>query len=163
MGKRSTRLKIAFFSLLLLGFIVIQCCWLISLHKERTSASKYGIITEINGVAQTIQLPEPRDTTMSWAIATSVLLTVMITVIFYYAAILSTRNQQRYFDNRTKVIKHMLQQLEAPLSTVSVAAEALRNARVMQDAAQVNYYQRIINEESQRMNEQVKQFLQALK
>jgi two-component system phosphate regulon sensor histidine kinase PhoR len=100
---------------------------------------------------------------MIWPIAASVLLTIMIVVIFCYASILGARNQQSYYDIRTKVLKNMLQQLETPLSTMSVAAEALRNARVMQDAGKMNYYQRVINEENKRMNEQVEKFLREIK
>jgi hypothetical protein len=57
----------------------------------------------------------------------------------------------------------MMQQLETPLSTVSVAAEVLRNVRVMHDLGKMNYYQQIINEENQHMNENVEKFLGELK
>jgi hypothetical protein len=100
---------------------------------------------------------------MIWPIAASVLLTIMIVVIFCYASLVGVRNQQLFYDNRTNLIKNMMQQFEAPLSTMSVAAEALRNARVMQDAGKINYYQRVINEENKRMNEQVEKFLREIK
>jgi two-component system, OmpR family, phosphate regulon sensor histidine kinase PhoR len=239
MGKRSTRLKIVFFSLLLAGFMVIQYCWMMSLQKDKSEEFKYRIITGINSIGQKMQSTELTVAAVSnllrqsffsiglsalsfeyaidengrhlaspgfrqqlinnsghltlhyvfdqnrnsegqltvvvpfwnrfiwkkmiWPIAASVLLTIMIVVIFCYASILGARNQQSYYDIRTKVLKNMLQQLETPLSTMSVAAEALRNARVMQDAGKMNYYQRVINEENKRMNEQVEKFLREIK
>jgi two-component system phosphate regulon sensor histidine kinase PhoR len=99
---------------------------------------------------------------MGWIIVGSVLLTGMIMTIFVCAFMLVTPKQPLY-DSRTLVIQHMMQKLEAPLSTVSVAADALRNAKVKLDPRQVNYYQQIITEESRRMNEQVEKFLRDIK
>jgi signal transduction histidine kinase len=96
---------------------------------------------------------------MVWVIATSVFLTLMIMAIFCYAFILGERRQQLFYDKRTNALRNMMKQLETPLSTVSVAAEALRNARVMHDSGKINYYQQIITEENKRMNEQVKKFM----
>jgi two-component system, OmpR family, phosphate regulon sensor histidine kinase PhoR len=96
---------------------------------------------------------------MVWVIAASVLLTLMIMAIFCYAFIVGERRQQLFYDKRTNALRNMMKQLETPLSTVSVAAEALRNARVMHDSRKINYYQQIITEENQRMNEQVKKFM----
>src|SRR5688572_27684603 len=55
MGKRSTRLKITFFSLLLVGFIVVQYCWMVSMYKDKSEAFKYHIISAINDAGQQIQ------------------------------------------------------------------------------------------------------------
>jgi hypothetical protein len=237
MMHRSTRLKIAFFSLILAGFMVIQYCWVLSLQKDKSEEYKYRIIHCINDAGRagsfTGSIGAQKDTTitnllrrsfsfvglgalhfdysidsgayhlalkdisqqqkdrssqltlqylieqnvktgqsktltvvipswhtfiwkkMTWTIAASVLLTIMILVIFYYTSVVVARNQRLLYDDRTKLIKTMLQQLEAPLSTVSVAAEALRNARVMRDAGKIQYYQQVINEENKRMNEEV--------
>jgi len=97
-----------------------------------------------------------------WVIAASVFLTLMVLVIFCCASFWGGRRQQLLYDNRAHSIKNMLQHLETPLSTMSVAAEALRNARVMSDTIKINYYQQIIHEENQRMHEQVKKLLRDL-
>jgi hypothetical protein len=99
---------------------------------------------------------------MGWLILGSVLLTVMIVSVFVCASMISNRKQPLY-DSKTMVIQNMMQQLEAPLSSVSVAAEALRNAKVKHDPGKIDYYQQVITEESQRMNEHVEKFLREIK
>ncbi len=242
MKKKSTRLKIAFFGLLLIGFIVIQYSWVSSLYKDKLQEFQSLIISGIDGEGKKILSDRsPHDLTdtdianmlhrsfstiglnnihfefsialgdhrlasrgfhenlianpsnhtfyylfpengkkrpvedllivvvpflkkmvwkeMVWVIAASMFLTIMVMAIFCYAFILGERRQQLFYDKRTTAIQNMMKQLETPLSTVSVAAEALRNARVMHDARKINYYQQIITEENQRMNEQVKKFM----
>jgi hypothetical protein len=100
---------------------------------------------------------------MTWIIVASVLLTVMITAVFGSVYYFNYRAHQSAYGQRTDLVKNMMQQMESPLSTVSVAADALRNAKVMHDEVKVNYYQQIITEESKRMNEQVEKFLRDLK
>lgn len=91
---------------------------------------------------------------MAWMIGGSLLLTLLLTGIFYGAYRLVSRRQQLYND-RIHDIERMVEQLETPLSTVSVAAQALANNKVMNDTAQISYYQQVINNEVQRMNEEV--------
>lgn len=100
---------------------------------------------------------------LAWIIVASVLLTAIIASIFYSATYFARRGRLSVYDNRTKLVKNMMQQLEAPLSAMSVATEALRNAKVMHDEVKINYYQKIITEENQRMNEQVEKFLREIK
>lgn len=92
------------------------------------------------------------DTT--WIMLGSILLTLMIGGIFYGTYIWVSRRQQLY-NNRTADIERMIQQLETPLSTVSVAAQALGDAKVLNDTDKITYYQQIINKEVKRMNEEV--------
>ncbi|MBS1662241.1 MAG: hypothetical protein JST68_14445 [Bacteroidetes bacterium] len=54
----------------------------------------------------------------------------------------------------------MIQQLETPLSTMSVAAEALGNEKVMHNSEKRRFFQQAIDEENKRMTEQVKKILQ---
>ena len=236
MRKKSTRLKIAFFGLFLIGFIVIQYSWVRSIYKEKLQALNALIVSGINDAGRKIPFSKSRheltnaDITtmlhqslfaqgldnirfefsiisndhqlasrgfhqkltanssnlifhylfpqnndvltvvvpfakklvwkeMVWIIAASLFLTIMIIAIYCYAFILGEWRQQLFYDARTNVIKNMMKQLETPLSTVSVAAEALRNDQVMHDSRKINYYQQIINEENQRMNEEVKKFM----
>ena len=245
MRKKSTRLKLAFLILLLVGFIVIQYNWVKSLYEDKKQQLNSRIISGINNVGENMfyhrSLQKLTDTLienmlrqslsakgfdnirfefsiisndnhlashgfhqklidnssnltfyylfppkgekstsdnvlivvvpfgknlvwkeMVWIIAASVLLTIMIPVIFCCTFIWSERRQQLFYDNRTNAITNMMKQLENPLSTVSVAAEALRNDKVMHDSRKISYYQQVINEEGQRMNEQVKKMLRDL-
>jgi two-component system, OmpR family, phosphate regulon sensor histidine kinase PhoR len=246
MRRSSTRLKISFFSLLLVAFIAIQYSWVRSLQKEKLQHFKSQLITgiesatkqiayikwkqtltnsELTGVLQQSfasrgftdipfefsmrsgndqltsrdfseklkenpghlilyyelppygeqRVPEELLTIiipfwqkialqdMGLTIAAAVFITIMIVAIFCFAILLGVRGQQLFYDNRERAIKYMMQQLETPLTTVSVAAEALRRTTSMHDARQTNYYQQIINEENQRMNEQVEKCLRELK
>jgi len=97
---------------------------------------------------------------MVWIIAASGFLTIMVIVIFCCAFILVERKRQLFYDNRTDIMRNLMQQLETPLSTMSVAVEALRNRKVMNNSEKRNYYQQIIREESERMNEKVKKVLE---
>ncbi|WP_205511041.1 hypothetical protein [Longitalea arenae] len=241
MRRRSTLLKIAFFSVLVIGLIVIQYSWLTSLQQNKLQAFKSLVISSIentranipftrslndlsdtlftdllqrsfsanglsnisfeysigSGTAQlasrgfgqkladdpqnlvfyyefqpdierkntaellTVVIPAYKKivfTDMGWIITASALLTISVLAIFCVAFIISERKQQ-FYEHSTHAIKTMMQQLETPLSTVSIAAEALHNAQVMHDSAKINYYQQIIQEENKRMHEQVQKYL----
>lgn len=250
MGRRSTRFKIVFFSVLLAGFIVIEYSWVNTLHKERSREFKSQIISGINEAANNIPAHELNATgianllrqsflskgvgnvhvefsvssgddhvaspgyreklkdnsnhlvlyyekqpktgagfwnfeeqekasadiwtvvipnwntiilkDMAWIIAASVLLTIMIMAIFWFTVIWHERRQQLFYKKRSNAIKNMIQQLETPLSTVSVAAEALRNARVMHDPGKTNYFKQVITEQNKRMHEQVEKIFREL-
>jgi hypothetical protein len=242
--KKSTRLKIVFFGLLLTGFIGIQYSWVSELQKDKLNQFRSKMTLGLENVAGkkpfTSQVHELPDTSiarmlnqsflskglghvrfeygvalcnkhlsspgfykkqsdsshclvlqyelrhtgnqhasqeiltvlvpswkkialrkMGWIIFASVLLTAMLVSVFSIASLLAWRRQQLMEEDRA--IQNIMQQLEAPLSTVSVAADALRNARVMHDPGKVDYYQQIITQESKRMNEQVEKFLREIK
>lgn len=245
MRKRSTRLKIAFFSLLVVGLIVIQYSWLTALKQRKLEAFKSLVISSVentrenmlhtrpiitlsetvftnllqqsfstNGLSNirfeyslgsnaeqlasrgfrpkqmddadnlvfvaefplnfekkpaadvlTVVIPAYnhilfRD--MAWIITASVVLTISVLAIFCLAFVISERKQE-FYENSTNAIKNMMQQLETPLSTISVAAEALHNAKVLHDSAKVHYYQQVIQEENKRMHEQVQKYLGNMK
>lgn len=241
-GRKSTRFKIIFFSLLLAGFIGIQYSWVSYMQKDKLQRFRVGLVSGMNSAVDNLPLAnslgEYTDTTianmlkrsfiskgfgnllfeyalaiedeqlfsspgftqkktdttnnlvlhyvlrrtgefqptnesmtvvvplwkrialreMGWIISASVVLTLMIMVIFCSASLFGSGRHQLY-EGRDSVVQHMMQQLETPLSTVSLAADALRNDKVKLDPGKVNYYQRVISEENQRMNEQVEKFL----
>lgn len=245
MRKRSTRLKIVFFSLLVVGLIGIQYSWLKSLRQSKLQAFQSLIISSVentranipftrsindlsdtlftsllhqsfssNGLNNirfeysigsgtthlasggfrqkltddpenlvfyydfqpnieqkttadllTVVIPSYKEVAfkdMGWIITASVLLTISVLAIFCLAFTISERKQE-FYEHSTNAIKNMMQQLETPLSTVAVAAEALHNAQVMHDSAKINYYQQIIQEENKRMHEQVQKYLGDMK
>jgi len=242
MEKKSTRLRIAFFSIILAGFIIIQFSWMKSLQNDKlrsfrsrtvSAIASGGILFnkslhELNApaIASTLSqsfsskglgniqfefsigsgnnhltshgfsqnlIDDSRNLTlyyelqgtgnnitdaperltviipgwekyalrnMAWIIAASGLLSIMVIVIFYCAFIVGEQRRQLFYDNRTDIMRNLMQQLETPLSTMSVAVEALRNRKVMNNSEKRNYYQQIIREESERMNEKVKKILE---
>jgi hypothetical protein len=83
-------------------------------------------------------------------------LTIMVLVIFYQGILL---NNQKWINSRTDSVVQLMQQLETPLNTLSAAAEALGNDTVMANAAKRDYYQQVIHEASDRMNDRVNKII----
>lgn len=240
MRKTATLLTIAFFSLVLAGFIVIQFLWITTLQKDKFQALKTDAISAINtattqapftgsssaltvaAVTNTLQrsfsaqgwpavpfefrvamgpvhltskgfqqLPTgasnrvtlqyvfqresaqeelltviiPHAQTMIWnqmigMIAISLLLTLMMLTVFCCAII---SGGQLFYARKDTLFVNMLQRLETPLTTVSIAAEALRNTRVMHDLTRFRFYQQVITDENKRMDAEVNQLLRDLK
>jgi two-component system phosphate regulon sensor histidine kinase PhoR len=55
----------------------------------------------------------------------------------------------------------MTHEFKTPLATISLAVDALRNEKVMQDRDKMGYFSGIIKEENKRMNKHVETILQA--
>jgi signal transduction histidine kinase len=88
------------------------------------------------------------------------LLTTMVITVFCYALILDKRREQFSNDNRTDLVFRLTQELENPLSSMSVALEALANDKVIYNSEKRQFYQEIINAESKHMNEHVKKIFE---
>jgi hypothetical protein len=72
-------------------------------------------------------------------------LTIMVIAVFCYALTLNKRKQQLYYYNRTDIVLDLVQQLEIPLSTMSVAVEALGNDKVMYNSEKRHFFKQAIN------------------
>jgi hypothetical protein len=243
MENKSTRLGVAFFSLVLVGFVVVQYCWMNSLQDNKLRDFRTRTISAIAGIEEKIQLTESRHgwsetaigailyqsfssmglgdihfeysigsgdnrlashgfaqkiTTdsanlilyrqllpsdihmppdalltvvipawkklalkdMGWIFTLCQLLTIMVITVFCSALILGKRREQLYNDNRTDIVLRLTQQLEIPLSSMSVALEALANDKVIYNSEKRQFYQEIINAESKHMNEHVKKIFE---
>lgn len=237
MLKRSTRLNLVFFSLVLAGFVLIQYCWVKSLQDDKLREFRSRAIRAIIGASKKSPLndfwhelsdtriaailaqsfsamglddirvefsidsghdqrrsrgftqkttadagnlvlsyqlrPDSQKTDarltvvipawkqialkdMQWVFAICGLLTIMVGAVFWCALILNRRRRQYCYDNRTDMMRHLMQQLEIPLSTLSVAVEALANEKVRCNAEKRRFFQQVIDEESERMNERVR-------
>jgi two-component system phosphate regulon sensor histidine kinase PhoR len=55
----------------------------------------------------------------------------------------------------------MTHEFKTPIATISLAVDAMKNERVIQDRDKITYFSRIIKEENQRMNRQVETILKA--
>src|SRR5690348_5862992 len=69
MDKKSTLIKIAFFSLLLVGFIVIQYSWLISLQKEKLNEFRSRLISVLQSAGEAALFTRPSHELTDIAIA----------------------------------------------------------------------------------------------
>ena len=69
--------------------------------------------------------------------------------------------QKKLSEIKNDFINNMTHEFKTPLATISLAVDALRNEKVMQDRQKSNYFSGIIKEENKRMNKQVETILQA--
>lgn len=90
---------------------------------------------------------------------------VLVFVIFIMFAFLFTvralLNQKKLSEIKTDFINNMTHEFKTPLATISLAVDALRNEKVMNDREKIGYFSGIIKEENKRMNKHVETILQA--
>lgn len=96
-----------------------------------------------------------------WRQAVASLLFSGIILFCFWWTIRTILRQKKLSEMTTDFINNMTHELKTPLATISVAADALKNPRVQQEAAGMARYIGIIKEENQRMNRQVERVLQA--
>ncbi len=93
-----------------------------------------------------------------------VLLSFALTTIVISAFTLTVRtlfNQKKLSEIKSDFINNMTHELKTPLATISLAADALGNERVIRNEEQIRYYGGMIKDENRRMNKQVETILQA--
>jgi two-component system phosphate regulon sensor histidine kinase PhoR len=93
-----------------------------------------------------------------------VLLSFALTTIVISAFALTVRtlfNQKKLSEIKSDFINNMTHELKTPLATISLAADALSNERVICNEDQIRYYGGMIKDENRRMNKQVETILQA--
>lgn len=93
-------------------------------------------------------------------IATAILFTIIIITAFYLTVHTMLR-QKKLGEIKNDFINNMTHEFKTPLATISLAVDAMRNEKVLQDRQKINYFSSIIKEENQRMNRQVETILKA--
>jgi len=110
-----------------------------------------------------IYIREPRNyiiSQMGWMIVASVIFTCIIFSAF--ALTISTMfRQKKLSEVKSDFINNMTHEFKTPLATISLAADALNNDKVITDEGKIRYYSGIIKDENRRMNKQVERILQA--
>ena len=96
---------------------------------------------------------------MLWIITGSALFTLII-VITFIISILVILRQKKISDVKSDFINNMTHEFKTPIATISLAADSLVNARIINDPEKIHYFTRVIKEESKRMNTQVESMLQ---
>lgn len=85
--------------------------------------------------------------------------------LFIVFAFLFTVNallrQKKLGEIKSDFINNMTHEFKTPLATISLAVDALRNEKVMNDREKMAYFSGIIKEENKRMNKHVETILQA--
>lgn len=93
-------------------------------------------------------------------IAMAILFTLVILAAFY-TTIYTMLRQKKLSDIKNDFINNMTHEFKTPIATISLAVDALKNEKVINDRQKTNYFSGIIKEENQRMNKQVETILKA--
>ena len=97
---------------------------------------------------------------MSWMVIGSVLFTILIFAAFFIT-LKALLKQKKLSEIKSDFINNMTHEFKTPLATISLAVDALKNEKVMNDRTKTEYFSGIIKEENKRMNKQVETILQA--
>ncbi len=97
---------------------------------------------------------------LRWRIATSILFTIIIIAAFYLTVRTMLR-QKKLGEIKNDFINNMTHEFKTPIATISLAVDAMRNEKVINDKEKMSYFSGIIKEENQRMNRQVETILKA--
>lgn len=97
---------------------------------------------------------------MTWFIIGAVLFTVIIVAAFFLT-VRALLKQKKLSEIKSDFINNMTHEFKTPLATISLAVDALKNEKVINDRDKMNYFTGIIKEENKRMNKQVETILQA--
>jgi two-component system phosphate regulon sensor histidine kinase PhoR len=89
----------------------------------------------------------------------SIFFTFVIILIFFITIRIAFR-QKKISEIKSDFINNMTHEFKTPIATISLAADSIRNSKIIHDEQKVNQYINIIKEENQRMNNQVESVLQ---
>lgn len=98
--------------------------------------------------------------TLRIRIGMAILFTIIIIAAFYLTVRTMLR-QKKLGEIKNDFINNMTHEFKTPLATISLAVDAMKNEKVLQDREKIKYFSSIIKEENQRMNRQVETILKA--
>ncbi|MEO7983975.1 MAG: HAMP domain-containing sensor histidine kinase, partial [Bacteroidota bacterium] len=93
-------------------------------------------------------------------IITSIAFTLIIIAAFFLTVRTMLR-QKKLGKIKNDFINNMTHEFKTPIATISLAVDAMRNEKVINDREKLGYFSGIIKEENQRMNRQVETILKA--
>ena len=85
----------------------------------------------------------------------------LVIIAAFYVTVHALLRQKKLSEIKNDFINNMTHEFKTPLATISLAVDALRNEKVVQDRQKSEYFSGIIKEENKRMNKQVETILQA--
>jgi two-component system phosphate regulon sensor histidine kinase PhoR len=97
---------------------------------------------------------------LRWWFGISILFTLIILTAFYLTVRTMLR-QKKLAKIKNDFINNMTHEFKTPIATISLAVDAMRNEKVIEDREKLGYFSGIIKEENQRMNRQVETILKA--
>ncbi|MEP7278299.1 MAG: HAMP domain-containing sensor histidine kinase [Bacteroidota bacterium] len=97
---------------------------------------------------------------LRWLMIGAILFTLIICSAFF-VTVRALLIQKKTSEIKNDFINNMTHEFKTPLATISLAVDAMRNEKVLQDREKMGYFSGIIKEENKRMNKQVETILQA--
>ncbi|MDN3657741.1 HAMP domain-containing sensor histidine kinase [Ferruginibacter paludis] len=97
---------------------------------------------------------------MTWFIVGAIVFTIII-ICAFFITVRALIKQKKLSEIKSDFINNMTHEFKTPLATISLAVDALKNEKVINDREKMNYFTGIIKEENKRMNKQVETILQA--
>ncbi|MEO9004757.1 MAG: HAMP domain-containing sensor histidine kinase [Ginsengibacter sp.] len=97
---------------------------------------------------------------MFWMLVAAVVFTCVIFAAFFIT-IKALLNQKKLSEIKSDFINNMTHEFKTPLATISLAVDAIKNEKVINDKGKMDYFSGIIKDENKRMNKQVETILQA--
>lgn len=97
---------------------------------------------------------------LRWELITGILFSIIIVAAFYLTVRTMLR-QKKLGEIKNDFINNMTHEFKTPIATISLAVDAMRNEKVLQDREKLSYFSNIIKEENKRMNRQVETILKA--
>jgi two-component system phosphate regulon sensor histidine kinase PhoR len=97
---------------------------------------------------------------MYWMVLGAIVFTIIIFAAFFIT-LRALFNQKKLSEIKSDFINNMTHEFKTPLATISLAVDALKNEKVINDRAKMDYFSGIIKDENKRMNKQVETILQA--
>ena len=97
---------------------------------------------------------------MTWLIVGAIVFTIIIMCAFYIT-VRALIKQKKLSEIKSDFINNMTHEFKTPLATISLAVDALKNEKVINNREKMDYFTGIIKEENKRMNKQVETILQA--
>ena len=85
----------------------------------------------------------------------------IIIMLAFYVTVRTMLRQKKIGEIKNDFINNMTHEFKTPIATISLAVDAMRNEKVIQDPQKLNYFSDIIKEENKRMNRQVETILKA--
>jgi len=95
-----------------------------------------------------------------WFILGTVGFTAII-ISAFWVSIVALLRQKKLSEIKSDFINNMTHEFKTPIATISLAVDALKNKKVMDDPEKTSFYTQIIRDENKRMNMQVETILQA--
>jgi two-component system, OmpR family, phosphate regulon sensor histidine kinase PhoR len=89
------------------------------------------------------------------------ILFTMIIIAAFYLTVRTMLRQKKLGEIKNDFINNMTHEFKTPIATISLAVDAMKNEKVLQDREKIRYFSSIIKEENQRMNRQVETILKA--